>query len=94
MLVPGLSSDDSVHVVNGYGHTDQYGDDKEGKKEAIYDDRCNIGEEGLERIHKVASRKEIGRLLLGVFRKLKVNFFREIVPLPTYSYIPKGSDKE
>jgi len=42
----------------------------------------------------VASRKEIGRFLLGVFRKLKVNFFREIVPLPTYSYIPKGSDKE
>ena len=84
----------SLFIVNGYGHTDQYGDDKEGKKEAIYDDRCNIGEEGLERIHKVASRKEIGRLLLGVFRKLKVNFFREIVPLPTYSYIPKGSDKE
>ncbi len=40
-------------LVNGYGHTDQYGDDKEGKKEAIYDDRCETEE---KRGQKVATR--------------------------------------
>ncbi len=47
-------------------------------------DRCEIEEERPESGHKRPSRGEIGRLLLGVFGKLKVNFFREIVPLHSF----------
>ena len=89
-----MSSFERLSTVNGYGHTDQCGDGKEGKKEAIYDERYEIRKEWIGDGHKKPSKGEIGRLLLGIFRKLKVNFFREIVPLPTYSYIPKGGDEE
>jgi len=89
-----VSSLHKLSDANRYRHTDQYGDMEGGKKAGIYNRRCEIEDKRPESEHKKPSRGEIGSLLLGIFRKLKVNFFREIVPLPTCSYIPKGGDKE
>jgi len=62
--------------VNRYRHTDQYEDGKR----AIHDEGCEMEEKRPEGENKKPSREEIRCLLLGLFRKLKVNFFREIFP--------------